>query len=105
MLPNETYHIARSITRFCKSKRWGKYNQAFIEKQRSQGKNGGLKSDSSKGGLARSAKYDHKRQQAQQMHQQGIKIKDIAEQLQVTRRTLSNWGIKPQKSKQKSIKK
>ena len=55
----------------------------------------------SKGGQARSATYDPKRQQAEQMHKQGVKIKDIAEQLQVTRQTLNNWGIKARNSKQK----
>ena len=97
MLPNETYHIARSITRFCKSPRWGKYNQAFIEKQRQAGRKG----DSSQGGKARSANYEPKRQQAEQMHKQGVKIKDIAQQLKVTRQTLNNWGIKARNSKQK----
>ena len=93
MLRNEIYHIARSITRFCKSPRWGKYNQDFIEKQRSQGKNGGLKSDSSKGGVARSATYDLKRQQAHQMHKQGFKNKVISDALGISTKTLRNWGI------------
>ena len=90
MLPNETYHIARSITRFCKSPRWGKYNQAFIEKQRQAGQKG----DSSQGGRARSANYEPKRQQALEMHQQGVKNVVIAKELGISVKTLRNWGLK-----------
>lgn len=105
MLPNEVKHIAYSIAKFCKSPRFGTYSKRFIEKQRKEGRNGALVANAnganSKGGQARSATYDPKRQQAEQMHQQGVKIKEIAERLEVTRRTLSNWGIKAKNSKQK----
>lgn len=101
MLPNEVKHIAYSIAKFCKSPRFGTYSKRFIEKQRKEGRNGALVANAnganSKGGQARSATYDPKRQQAEQMHQQGVKIKEIAERLEVTRRTLSNWGIKAKK--------
>lgn len=105
MLHNEIYHIARSITRYCKSPKFGAYsaksNEKFSRRQSLRVKRANKKGANSKGGLARSASYDPKRQQAEQMHQQGVKIKDIAEHLQVTRRTLSNWGIKAQDNKQK----
>lgn len=91
LLPNEIYHIARSITRFCKSPRFGVYNDEFIERQRTQGRKGGLKSDSSKGGNARSAKYAERRKQALTMHKDGITKTKIAEKLGVNRRTVINW--------------
>lgn len=101
MLPNEIYHIARSITRYCKSHKFGAYsaksNEKFSRRQSLRVKLANKKGACNKGGLARSATYDPKRQQAEKMHKQGVKIKEIAEQLQVTRRTLSNWGIKARK--------
>ena len=101
MLPNEIYHIARSITRYCKSPKFGAYsaksNEKFSRRQSLRVKRANKKGACNKGGLARSATYDRKRQQAEKMHKQGVKIKEIAEQLQVTRRTLSNWGIKSRK--------
>ena len=87
MLPNETYHIARSITRFCKSLRWGKYNQAFIEKQRQAGRKG----DSSQGGKARSASYDDQRTQAQNLRATGLSIRKIAEQMKVSKTSVQKW--------------
>jgi len=87
MLPNETYHIARSITRFCKSPRWGKYNQAFIEKQRQAGQKG----DSSQGGKARSASYDDQRTQAQNLRATGLSIRKIAEQMKVSKTSVQKW--------------
>ena len=98
---NELSQIAKSITKFCKTRLDGSYSKSFRAKQSFLASKGALVANAnganSKGGQARSATYDPKRQQAEQMHQQGVKIKDIAEQLQVTRRTLSNWGIKARK--------
>ena len=87
----ELEHIAKSITRFCKSARFGVYSETFIEKQRTQGRNGGLKSDSSKGGLARSAKYDDKRQETKKLWQQGQSISQISKKLEVNRKTIERW--------------
>ena len=87
MLPNETYHIARSITRFCKSPRWGKYNQAFIEKQRQAGRKG----DSSQGGKARSASYDDQRTKAQNLRATGLSIRKIAEQMKLSKTSVQKW--------------
>lgn len=46
-----------------------------------------------KGGTAKGKAYDDKRQRATELHEQGVKKKDIAEQLNVTPRTLTNWGL------------
>jgi hypothetical protein len=101
MFENEVRHIAWSIARYCKSGRFGVFSEKskarFSKRQSLRVKRANKKGACNKGGLARSATYDPKRQQALEMHQQGVKIKDIAEQLQVTRRTLSNWGIKARK--------
>lgn len=91
MFPNEVSHIAKSITKFCKSPRFGVCSDAFIEKQRRQGRNGGLKSDSSKGGKARSAKYDDKREQAIKLWRQGKGIGQIAKELDCHRNSVKNW--------------
>lgn len=91
LLPNEIYHIARSITRFCKSPRFGAYSDEFIERQRIKGRNGGLKSDSSSGGKARSAQYAERRKQAVIMHNKGMSKTKIAEKLGVSRPTVITW--------------
>ena len=102
---NELSQIAKSIAKFCKTRLDGNYSNAFRARQSYSGSKGAKVANAqganSKGGQARSATYDPKRQQAEQMHKQGVKIKDIAEQLQVTRQTLNNWGIKARNSKQK----
>lgn len=90
MHPNEVRHIAKSIAKFCKSPRFGD-DSKFIEKQRRQGRNGGLKSDSSNGGKARSAKYDDKRQKALYLCKQGISNTEIARTLGVSRVSVINW--------------
>lgn len=86
-------------TRFCKSARFGRYSEAFIEKQRREGKRGAIKANAqsqacSKGGVARSAKYADKRVTAMEMRLEGFKNVDIAKKLGVSDRTLRNWGIK-----------
>lgn len=96
MYPNEVRHIAKSITNFCKSPRFGKNSVAFIGKQRREGRNGAMVANAksqacNKGGKARSAKYDDKRQQAKDMHQSKIKIAKIAQTLGVHRTTVSRW--------------
>ena len=95
MLPNEIYHIARSITRYCKSPKFGAYsaksNEKFSRRQSLRVKRANKKGANSKGGLARSASYDPKRQQAEQMHKQGMKISQIAKALNVHRNSVNNW--------------
>ncbi|MGP9516862.1 helix-turn-helix domain-containing protein, partial [Psychrobacter sp. AOP5-CZ1-12] len=46
---------------------------------------------SSKGGKARSEKYDDKRKQATLMVEQGVSKAKIAKMLGVSRRTIINW--------------
>lgn len=94
--PNEIRHIAKSITRFCKSERFGQYSARFIEKQKREGRNGAIKANAqsqacSKGGKARSATYDPIREQAKQLKQQGLSIRKIAEQLKVSKTSVQNW--------------
>ena len=95
MLLNEVKHIAYSIAKYCKSPRFGTYSKEFIEKQRREGRNGALVANAqganSKGGLERSASYDPKRQQAQEMHQQGMKIAEISKALNVHRNSIRKW--------------
>ena len=91
LMMNELMCICRSIARFCKSQRFGEYSEQFIAKQREQGRKGGLVSDSSFGGKARSAKYDDKRTQAKLMYNDGIKISDIAKALNTHRNSVSAW--------------
>lgn len=84
---NELGHICKSIARFCKSVRFGRYSVSFIEKQRYRGKQG----DSSKGGLARSESYNEQREQAKAMFANGAKISAIATALSVHRNSVSKW--------------
>lgn len=89
--PNELKHIIKSITKFCKSPRFGAYSEKFKEKQREDGRMGGRASNSSNGGKARSAKYSPLRKQAEQMHKQGVNKSEIARKLGISRRTAINW--------------
>lgn len=92
MLLNEVKAICRSIAKFCKtSPRYVAYTKLFSEKQAEKGRKGGLVSDSSKGGLARSASYDSKREQAKAMFVNGAKISAIATALDVHRNSVSAW--------------
>ena len=94
----ELTHIARSITRFCKSSRFGQYseqsNAKFSKLQAFRANCANAKANAnSKGGIARSATYDPKRTQAHQMSEQGVPMLVIADDLGVTPKTLRNWGI------------
>ena len=95
---NHLTHVARSITRFCKSERFGQYseqsNAKFSKLQAFRANCANAKSQAcNKGGQARSAKYDVKRTQANEMFECGFTIKEIIEKVSVTRKTLRNWGI------------
>ena len=87
---NEVKGIAKSISRYCWKKDAYHY-QEFIDRQRRKGALGGLKSDSSKGGLARSILFDEKKQKAHDLKKIGMKNTEIAKQVGVTTRTLRNW--------------
>ena len=93
----ELTHIARSITRFCKSSRFGQYSEQsstkFSKIQAFRANRANANGANSKGGKARSAKYDPKRTIANEMHLQGLRNSVIAKNLGVTTKTLRNWGI------------
>lgn len=97
LLLNEITCICRSIARFCESSpKYQEYTKLFSEKQAEKGRKGGLVSDSSKGGLARSAGYNSKREQTRAMFNNGINKSQIAQQLNVSRPTIHTW-LKNQK--------
>ena len=95
MQHNEVRHIAWSITRYCKSERFGVFSEQskakFSRIQSCRVKRANKKGACNKGGLARSATYAPQRQQAEKMYQQGIKIGKIASALNVHRNTIRRW--------------
>ena len=95
MLPNEIYHIARSITRYCKSPKFGAYsaksNEKFSRMQSCRVKRANKKGACNKGGLARSANYNDQRTQAQKLRAEGLSIRKIAELLKVSKTSVQKW--------------
>ena len=87
---NEIKGIAKSISRYCWKKDAYCY-QEFIDRQSRKGKLGGLKSDSSKGGIARSQIFKEKKKQAIELKKLNMTNPEISKQLGVTTRTLRNW--------------
>lgn len=87
---SEVKATAKSVSRWV-WRNHGKAYAKFIERQAAKGRVGGLKSDSSHGGKARSQQYSDIRQEALKLHIQGMKQKDIALQLNVSDRTIRTW--------------
>lgn len=76
---NELKSISKSIAGYCTSE---KYRRSLSELQARKG---------AKGGKAKGKAYEHKRQQARQLHEQGVNNTQIASKLGVSRRTIINW--------------
>lgn len=81
---NEVMHIIRSIARYCSKTDFTQSHIAFSELQRERiTKRWGDNTD--------------KRKQAQEMLNKGVKMAEIARQLNVSRKTLYNWGLQRKK--------
>lgn len=83
MQMNELKHIAKSITRYCKSARFIAYSKQWFSKlQAYRGK---------QGGIAKGKSYHAKRLQAINLAKQGGSLRWIAEQIGVSKTTVSNY--------------
>lgn len=83
MNSNEVRHIAKSITRYCKSPRFTAISAEWFSRlQAHRGK---------MGGKAKGKAYQGKREQMKHLQEQGLKQREIAAKLGVSERTLRNW--------------
>jgi len=81
---NEVKHIIRSIARYCSKTNFTESPKRFSGLQRWRVQQ-------------RWGDNAEKKQQALKMYLDGVKKKDIAEQLGVTTKTLTRWGLKKEK--------
>ena len=85
---SEVKATAKSIANYC----WKKFSHAgFSERQSKVASIGVSKGNTSKAGKARSETYNNLRQDALKLHLQGMKNTKIAEQLNVSRKSISRW--------------
>ena len=93
---SEVKATAKSIAKWVwRNHTSAEFHAVFGEKQARRGRKGGLVSDSSHGGKARSAQYSDMRQEALKLHIMGKSIKEIAEYLKVHRNSVSKWIKNP----------
>jgi len=85
---SEIKATAKSIAKYC----WDKFSEAgFSIWQSDRAKRANSKGACSLGGKARSAQFNDLRQQALQLHIQGMNNTKIAEYLNVSRKTITRW--------------
>lgn len=83
MHPNELHHIAKSITRYCKSPRFTAISAEWFSRlQAHRGK---------QGGKAKGRAYQDKREQAKILANQGLSLRQIAEQIGVSKSAVANY--------------
>lgn len=83
---SEVKATAKSIAKWVwRNHHSAEFQAMFSEKQARKGRKGGLASDSSHGGKARSAKYSDIRQEALKLHIMGLSVTKIANQLGISR--------------------
>lgn len=91
---NEVKGVAKSIARFCWKNDAYCY-QEFIDRQTRKGKLGAkaalLAGAQSKGGQARSDRFNEKRKQALELRKQGLSYGKISIQLNITKATIIKW--------------
>lgn len=87
---SEVKATAKSIAGYC-LKHDSQCHNAFVGRQREKGRKGGLKGDSSHAGLARSASFEHQRQQALKLFVEGRTVTQIAKELGCHRNSVKNW--------------
>ena len=85
---NELKSISKSIAEYCTSQA---YRRSLSELQARKGAKGGKVSESSKGGQARSEKYENKRDEARKLYKNGAKISTISKNMDVHRNTVRRW--------------
>ena len=91
---SEIKATAKSIAKYCWKHDAYHYNE-FIYRQAVKGSKGGKASNSSNGGMARSAKYNDKRAEATKLKDLSLTTREIALKLCVSDRTIRNWLKKP----------
>lgn len=85
---SEVKATAKSIAKYC----WDKFSiNGFSEWQSKVASIGVSKGNTSKAGKARSETYNNLRQEALKLHLQGMKNTKIAEQLNVSRKSIIRW--------------
>ena len=85
---NELKSISKSIAGYYTK---DEFRRDFSQLQAHRGAKGGKASNSSNGGKARSEKYNPKREEAKKLRQQGLSIRKISEQMQVSKTSVQKW--------------